>query len=172
MSRRPRTSRPTLRTCPIRSRRGHGERHVDLHSEPRSLAHIHHLHGDCGPWLRVSSLRRRLQRYVVHVEQRDGAQERHGQLRAERDHGDGQSCGGRLGALHAEPGAVWRQQQLHGVGQPLYTFTGFSGDCSGATCTFSDVTTNKNVTANFVSNTLAITSPADERRCRWTTRST
>ena len=39
-----------------------------------------------------------------------------------------------------------------------YTFTGFSGDCSGATCTLSGVTSNKNVTANFVSNTLAITS--------------
>jgi hypothetical protein len=40
----------------------------------------------------------------------------------------------------------------------LYTFTGFSGDCTGATCAFTNMTTNHNVTANFVSNTLAITS--------------
>jgi hypothetical protein len=40
----------------------------------------------------------------------------------------------------------------------LYTFTGFSGDCTGGTCSFTNMTTNKSVTANFVSNTLAITS--------------
>ena len=40
----------------------------------------------------------------------------------------------------------------------LYTFTGFSGDCTGATCAFINVTSNKNVTANFVSNTLLVTS--------------
>ena len=40
----------------------------------------------------------------------------------------------------------------------LYTFTGFSGDCNGAVCAFTNVTTNKTVAATFVSNTLAITS--------------
>ncbi|WP_200154164.1 InlB B-repeat-containing protein, partial [Chromatium okenii] len=31
-----------------------------------------------------------------------------------------------------------------------YTFVGFSGDCSGATCSFTNVTTNKTITAKFL----------------------
>jgi len=41
-----------------------------------------------------------------------------------------------------------------------YTFTGFSGDCSGATCTLSNVTAARNVTASFAQNSYAVTATA------------
>lgn len=37
-----------------------------------------------------------------------------------------------------------------------YSFTGWSGDCAGATCTLSNVTSAKSVTASFALNTYAI----------------
>jgi hypothetical protein len=36
-----------------------------------------------------------------------------------------------------------------------YTFSSFSGDCSGSTCTLTNVTANKSVSANFVVNAVA-----------------
>ena len=36
---------------------------------------------------------------------------------------------------------------------PNYAFTNFSGDCAGATCTLTNVTANKTVTANFTAAT-------------------
>ena len=41
-----------------------------------------------------------------------------------------------------------------------YTFSAFSGDCSGATCTLTNVTSAKSVTGTFVQNTYAITATA------------
>ncbi|MBK6569521.1 InlB B-repeat-containing protein [Candidatus Aalborgicola defluviihabitans] len=41
-----------------------------------------------------------------------------------------------------------------------YTFTGFSGACTGATCVLSNVTSAQSVTANFTLNTYAITTMA------------
>jgi|GEM_PF-992576 cobalamin synthase len=41
-----------------------------------------------------------------------------------------------------------------------YTFSGFSGDCTGATCTLSNVTAAKSVTASFTQNTYAVTATA------------
>ncbi|PQJ97192.1 InlB B-repeat-containing protein [Chromatium okenii] len=42
-----------------------------------------------------------------------------------------------------------------------YTFIDFSGDCNGATCALTNVTANKNVTANFAENTYSITATAN-----------
>ena len=42
-----------------------------------------------------------------------------------------------------------------------YTFNGFSGDCSGATCALTNVTANKTVTANFTANSYSITATAN-----------
>jgi Fe-S cluster biogenesis protein NfuA len=41
-----------------------------------------------------------------------------------------------------------------------YTFSAFSGDCSGTTCTLSSVTAAKSVTATFTQNSYAITTSA------------
>jgi hypothetical protein len=41
-----------------------------------------------------------------------------------------------------------------------YTFSSFSGDCSGATCTLTNVTSAKSVTGTFVQNSYAITTTA------------
>ncbi len=41
-----------------------------------------------------------------------------------------------------------------------YTFSTFSGDCSGATCTLSSVTAAKSVTATFTQNTYTAQSPS------------
>lgn len=41
-----------------------------------------------------------------------------------------------------------------------YTFSGFSGDCTGASCTLTNVTSAKSVTASFTQNTYAITATA------------
>ncbi|MBX3674423.1 MAG: DUF4214 domain-containing protein [Burkholderiales bacterium] len=41
-----------------------------------------------------------------------------------------------------------------------YVFTGFSGDCTGSTCTLSDVTAARSVTATFTPSTYAITATA------------
>lgn len=38
-----------------------------------------------------------------------------------------------------------------------YTFTNWSGDCTGATCALTGVTANKSVTANFTAPTFTIT---------------
>ena len=43
---------------------------------------------------------------------------------------------------------------------PNYTFIAFSGDCTGATCALSNVTSPKNVTGNYVANTMTISSTA------------
>ncbi len=44
---------------------------------------------------------------------------------------------------------------------PGYTFSGWSGDCTGAgACSFSNITAAKNVTANFTLNTYTITTAA------------
>ncbi|KOR30269.1 hypothetical protein TI04_06570, partial [Achromatium sp. WMS2] len=50
---------------------------------------------------------------------------------------------------------------------PGYLFNGFSGDCTGATCSLSNITSPKTITANFVAQAdgLTITSsvePADK----------
>ncbi len=42
-----------------------------------------------------------------------------------------------------------------------YTFTGFSGDCTGGTCAFSNVSSAKSVVANFALNSYAITATAN-----------
>ncbi|MBI3149102.1 MAG: hypothetical protein HYZ17_11385, partial [Betaproteobacteria bacterium] len=42
-----------------------------------------------------------------------------------------------------------------------YTFTAWSGDCTGATCDLSNVTTTKTVTANFTLNSYAINDSAN-----------
>ncbi len=44
---------------------------------------------------------------------------------------------------------------------PGYTFSAFSGDCTGASCVLSNVTTTKSVTASFTQNTYAITATAN-----------
>jgi hypothetical protein len=42
-----------------------------------------------------------------------------------------------------------------------YTFSAFSGDCAGATCVLTNVTSDKNVTANFTLNSYAISTSAN-----------
>jgi uncharacterized repeat protein (TIGR02543 family) len=44
---------------------------------------------------------------------------------------------------------------------PGYTFTAWSGDCTGTTCVLSNVTAAKSVTANFTLKTYAITTTAE-----------
>ncbi len=41
-----------------------------------------------------------------------------------------------------------------------YTFSAWSGDCTGATCTLSNVTSDKSVTASFTQNSYAVTATA------------
>lgn len=41
-----------------------------------------------------------------------------------------------------------------------YSFTAFSGDCTGASCTLSNVTSTKSVTAGFVQNSYTVTTTA------------
>ena len=42
-----------------------------------------------------------------------------------------------------------------------YTFSAFSGDCTGSTCTLNNVTGAKSVTATFTQNAYAITATAN-----------
>jgi hypothetical protein len=63
------------------------------------------------------------------------------------------------GAINCSPSAV----AYNGTASCLvienagYTFTRFSGDCSGTTCILTNITTNKVVTANFSLNAIALT---------------